>query len=128
MIAKPVIDILVAVEHLRHVSGGHREQLRLLGYSGGDAAHAAAFGRLFFRKGEHRVTHHLHIVPLASPDWNVSILFRDYLRTHPDAAAEYARLKADLAQAHAADRAAYTGAKSVFIRRTLAQAGDLGRA
>jgi GrpB-like predicted nucleotidyltransferase (UPF0157 family) len=48
--------------------------------------------------------------------------FRDYLRSHPQAASEYAALKARLAEEHRFDREAYTDAKGPFIQRILAVA------
>ncbi len=45
--------------------------------------------------------------------------FRDYLVAHPEAAGEYARLKARLAAAHPEDRVAYTEGKSEFIGRIM---------
>jgi GrpB-like predicted nucleotidyltransferase (UPF0157 family) len=67
-------------------------------------------------------THHLHLVPLGSPLWIEQLAFRDYLRTHPDTAREYASLKHTLAAAHRFDREAYTAAKGPFVRRVLGEA------
>jgi GrpB-like predicted nucleotidyltransferase (UPF0157 family) len=50
------------------------------------------------------------------------LLFRDYLVANPQAAQEYAQLKADLAATHANDRVAYTNGKTDFIQRITAQA------
>lgn len=47
---------------------------------------------------------------------------RDYLIAHPRTARAYERLKFQLAAAHANDRAAYTNAKTAFVKRTTAQA------
>jgi GrpB-like predicted nucleotidyltransferase (UPF0157 family) len=49
-------------------------------------------------------------------------VFRDYLRTHPDFAAEYAALKCSLAGTHNDDRHAYMSAKGEFIERVTATA------
>jgi len=80
-------------------------------------------GRLYFRKqeGGHR-THNLHLVVEGGRGWRQTIRFRDYLRAHPDAAAEYGRLKRDLAASDPKDVAAYTHRKSPFIRAPLALA------
>jgi GrpB-like predicted nucleotidyltransferase (UPF0157 family) len=67
-------------------------------------------------------THHLHLVPLGSPLWLQSLAFRDYLRAHSGAAAEYEALKRRLAQEHGFDREAYTQAKGPFIARVTAVA------
>jgi len=67
-------------------------------------------------------THHLHLVPIGCALWIERLAFRDYLRTHPDVAQEYAVLKRRLADAHPFDREAYTDAKSPFVRRVLERA------
>jgi GrpB-like predicted nucleotidyltransferase (UPF0157 family) len=50
------------------------------------------------------------------PQWE-SLAFRDYLRAHPDAGAEYAALKRRLASEFPNDRTAYTVGKTDFIAR-----------
>lgn len=50
------------------------------------------------------------------------ILFRDWLRTHPDAAAEYAALKYKLAAEANGDWKFYTGSKSDFVASIVRQA------
>ena len=80
-------------------------------------------GRLYFRKHENgRRTHHLHLGVRNGRGWHQTIRFRDYLRAHPEAAAEYARIKRGLAAADREDVAAYPYRKSPFIRATLAKA------
>ena len=53
------------------------------------------------------------------PDWQNQILFRDYLRQHPEVAAEYGRLKIKLAQQHRTDREANLYGKAPFIENVL---------
>ena len=56
-------------------------------------------------------------------DWErVHLLFRDYLRAHPDTAAEYSELKRALAEQHRWESIAYTDAKGPFIEHALADA------
>lgn len=62
-------------------------------------------------------THHLHLVPMGSPQWIRPIAFRDYLRTHPSIRDEYEALKRQLAAQHRFDREAYTQGKGLFIHR-----------
>ena len=62
-------------------------------------------------------THHLHLIPVDSPQWIEAIAFRDYLRLHSSIAAEYGDLKRRLAQEYRLDREAYTEAKGPFIAR-----------
>ena len=47
------------------------------------------------------------------------LLFRDYLRSHPEEADRYVALKRDLAARHAMDREAYTEGKSAFVEEIL---------
>jgi GrpB-like predicted nucleotidyltransferase (UPF0157 family) len=54
-------------------------------------------------------------MPVGSPQWIRRIAFREYLRAHADAAAEYEALKRQLAVQFRLDREAYTEAKGPFI-------------
>jgi GrpB-like predicted nucleotidyltransferase (UPF0157 family) len=65
----------------------------------------------------------LHIVPHGGPRWRAYLLFRDYLRAHPDAAAAYAGLKRELAAEFGSDRKGYPEAKSDFVRSILETVG-----
>lgn len=64
-------------------------------------------------------THHLHVVEHRSTGWPSWLAFRDHLRTHPDDAAAYARIKTDLAAADHHDRPAYRAGKAPFIEDVL---------
>lgn len=59
--------------------------------------------------------YHIHATPADHPLWD-GIAFRDYLRTHPEDAARYAKLKHKLAEAHSNDRETYTDNKAEFVR------------
>ncbi len=50
------------------------------------------------------------------------LLFRDYLRQHPDEAASYEQLKRNLAQRFSSDREAYTAGKSEYIKSVMQKA------
>lgn len=112
--AKPVIDIMAAV----HTLEGSRPAIsaaKALGYC--YAPYQADSEHWFCKPSPAVRTHHLHLMPLGSPQWLRSIAFRDYLRTHNVVAAEYEALKRNLAQQHHFDREAYTEAKRPFITR-----------
>ncbi len=68
--------------------------------------------------------HHLYLCPDDSEEFRRHIAFRDWLRTHPAVAAEYALLKKGLAAKFLSDREGYTLAKSAFI---LAQLNEAAR-
>jgi GrpB-like predicted nucleotidyltransferase (UPF0157 family) len=74
-----------------------------------------------FPSVEHR-THHLHVVEHGSGSWRDWLLFRDYLRTHVDAAERYATLKRELAAADRNDRPRYRAGKAPLIGELLDQA------
>ncbi len=121
--AKPILDIAVAVQSMADESL-FEGALAPLGYvhkSDNDMP-----GRLYFvkRLPDDRSTHHLNITELGTECWVEHVVFRDYLLAHPEAKAEYLRLKRELARRHPADRRAYGEGKETFIRRILALAGE----
>jgi GrpB-like predicted nucleotidyltransferase (UPF0157 family) len=78
-------------------------------------------GRDFFRRGEPR-QYHIHLTTIDSSFWRDHRTFRDYLRSHPAAAAEYSTLKLDLAARHPRDREASIEGKSAFVNDILNRA------
>jgi GrpB-like predicted nucleotidyltransferase (UPF0157 family) len=68
-----------------------------------------------------RRAHHLHVTRVGSAYWEEHLLFRDYLRSHPERTAGYAAHKRELARTHA-QSIPYTDAKGPFIAETLALA------
>lgn len=118
--AKPIIDIAVAV---RKLADGEKciAPIEDVGYK--YRGELAIPGRLYFVKGKPR-THHVHVVELDSDFWRSHLLFRDYLRQHPQAAKEYENLKMELAQKYKDNREAYTEGKAVFIKNILVLAGN----
>jgi len=81
--------------------------------------------RVFFPKGprENR-TFHLSLVKKGSTQWIEPLLFRDYLRAHPEKRDEYQRLKEGLAQRFATNREQYTKGKNEFIQSVLVLAAN----
>lgn len=126
--AKPVIDIMAAVESLE----GSRPAIAAaagLGYC--YFPYQAEVKHWFCKPSPAFRTHHLHLVPIGSPQWTRPIAFRDYLRAHADVAAEYEALKRRLAAEFRFDREAYTDAKGPYINAVtdtaLAQGGSTSR-
>lgn len=116
--AKPVIDIMAGVRDLESSLEAGRALARLdyvyFPYRP-DVMH------WFCKPSPERRTHHLHLVPIGSALWSDRLLFRDYLRSTPAAASEYAALKGVLAARYHRDREAYTEAKSDFVGSILAR-------
>lgn len=120
--AKPVIDILIGVAHLTDAPA-FLPLLTPLGYTY-IPQHEAIFPerRYLHRIVRGRHTHHLHIVEPVCDFYRNHLLFRDYLRSHPEAVAQYSALKYQLAEKYHFDREAYTDAKSGFIQDILQRA------
>ncbi len=125
LLAKPVIDILVAVQSLARAKAAAVEPIRSLGYV--YWADNPKPDRMFFVKGMPpygvQRTHHLHITEPHGEMWQRRLAFRDYLRTHPDEAQRYAALKHELARRHATDREAYTEAKTDYVQTVYGRMG-----
>lgn len=120
MDAKPIIDLMVAVESLG-AAGVWIPELEAEGYE--FRPDAGVPDRLFFAKGpRHLRTHHLSLAEPTSEFYTQKLLFRDFLRRDAAAREEYRALKRRLALAHPEDRAAYTEGKREFVERILSLA------
>jgi GrpB-like predicted nucleotidyltransferase (UPF0157 family) len=110
--AKPVIDIQIAVASFEPLDA-FRAPLEALGY----LFRADNDDRMkrYFREPPATRRTHLHVRRHGSWSEQFALLFRDYLRTHAEAAARYAALKRELAAACRDDRQGYTAAKEPFI-------------
>ena len=119
LVAKPVIDLLAAIESLDGVDV-LVDRLCEMGYTTSREFNATLADRKWLmRWRDGRRTHHLHIVVRDGAPWHDRLAFRDALRRDPTLADRYAKLKTDLAVKHQADREAYTDAKAAFVRETV---------
>lgn len=121
MTAKPVVDMLVEVFDLEAVREQVPPILEEQGYdyfwrptNNGDGA----YPWFIKRDSDGQRTHHIHMVASDFNHWE-GISFRDYLRTHDDAAREYEQVKKRLATDFPDDRIAYTEGKTDFISSIL---------
>lgn len=120
--AKPIIDITVAVHRLADAEECI-ELLPSIGYEYIPPDKVGIPERRYFRKGLPGArTHHIHMVELASDFWERHLLFRDFLRAHPEVAQQYYELKKGLATKYGEDREGYTEAKTSFIEPVVAGA------
>jgi GrpB-like predicted nucleotidyltransferase (UPF0157 family) len=62
------------------------------------------------------------MVERTSDFWRRHLLFRDYLRAHPEVARQYQELKEELAAKYGSDMEGYTDAKTSFIEPAVAKA------
>jgi len=117
--AKPVIDVQVSVRSLEPVDT-FREPLDRLGYIY-RADNPERTKRYFREPPGHRRTH-IHVRQLGSFSQQFPLLFRDYLRSHRPAAAEYADVKRRCAALFHHDRQGYAEAKGSFVWETIRHA------
>lgn len=120
--AKDTIDVMLVIDDLGIVLQ-RAPALAVAGFDLRLGAHTTRQDRLFLRRvvDGHR-THHVHVVLPSSPEVGDFVLFRDYLRAHPDVAATYGEAKIRLATEHGDDRMAYVLAKPAVVEPLLADA------
>lgn len=115
--AKPVIDIAVATGQYP-LPGEVIARVVALGFE-----HLGEYGiprRHYFRRHFNgRYGAHVHANELTSEDYKRHLLFRDYIRAHPERALAYEQLKRHLAETVGHDREVYTVMKTDFVLATL---------
>jgi GrpB-like predicted nucleotidyltransferase (UPF0157 family) len=123
--AKPVMDIMVGVKSLEDLPI-LVERLVGIGYEYvPEFEQLLPFRRYFRKMQEGRRTHQVHLVERSNAEWwGRHLLFRDYLRVHPEVAEEYARLNYELSGRFGEDREAYTDAKTHFISEVVRRAQE----
>jgi GrpB-like predicted nucleotidyltransferase (UPF0157 family) len=117
--AKPVIDIQISVADFEPLDA-YRAPLERLGYV--FRADNPERTKRYFREPPGQRRTHIHVRRAGSFSEQFALLFRDFMRGHPDVAAEYADLKFKLAQRYSGDGTAYTDAKGPFFWAVIAQA------
>jgi GrpB-like predicted nucleotidyltransferase (UPF0157 family) len=125
--AKPVIDIQVSVASFEPLDA-FRRPLEALGYV--FRADNSELTKRYFREPPGVGRTHIHVRLLGHWNQQFALLFRDYLRAHPDTAARYAALKRDLAARYRRpeQRQLYTEAKDPFIWETMRAANRWAQA
>jgi GrpB-like predicted nucleotidyltransferase (UPF0157 family) len=119
MAAKEVIYVQITVEAVtaevteRLIDAGYRHKPHVTHHHvpAGADADPELWRKLFFIQpdGERRVN--LHVRAAGRPNQRYPLLFRDYLRAHPDAAKTIARIKRELAARFPHDIGAYYAVK-----------------
>ena len=121
MAAKPIIDIIVAVEKLTR-SSDIILALDAIGYDYFPVDTVP--DRMFFaREIQPEIrTHHLNLAQKGSEFWENHLLFRDYLKESEQLASEYVQLKKDFAEYYAQTNHLDREWKSEFVARVLEMA------
>lgn len=119
MTSKPILDVMLGIQNMG-LAEACIDSLVSVGYL--RRLNGDLLDRIFLVKGPETLrTHYLSITSVNSQFWIEHILFRDALRSDPTLAAEYLKLKRELAKQFTVDRARYTSAKEQFVRDTIAK-------
>jgi GrpB-like predicted nucleotidyltransferase (UPF0157 family) len=78
--------------------------------------------RFFAKPPERPRSHHLHLCSAGSDCEVRHLAVRDFLRSHPDVAAQYEGLKRELVRRHSQDRLAYITGKDRYVKELEARA------
>jgi GrpB-like predicted nucleotidyltransferase (UPF0157 family) len=114
--AKPVMDILIGLDDFS-TADEIVPRVEALGYKYVPEYEDVMPDRRYFKKVAGGIsTHHIHMVKIGGEFWQRHLLFRDFLRTNPDIADEYAALKKNLSAVEWKDKNDYTEAKTAFIK------------
>jgi GrpB-like predicted nucleotidyltransferase (UPF0157 family) len=111
MKAKPVIDMMCIVKCIDTIDQYH-PTMHSQGYD--VAGDWGIPGRRLFRKGGENRTHHIHFYEKDNPQIERHLIFRDYLRAHPEEVARYSECKEQLAQRFD-NTSEYSPAKKTFV-------------
>ena len=122
--AKPIIDIMIAVRALDEADQFCIRPIVELGYEDVKEFEQDTPLRRYFRKenADKVRTHHIHMVEINSDWWVDHLLFRDFLRTDPEARRAYEAHKRQLAEQEWGDSNDYAQAKTDFILRMMEEA------
>jgi GrpB-like predicted nucleotidyltransferase (UPF0157 family) len=131
--AKDVLDVQLSVRDLAEATAAFDEPLAARGYQrlpyghdhvpAGDSSDPELWvKRLWSRRNHPGGNVNLHVRLVGSPNERLALLFRDWLRAHPDAVAGYGRFKLELAGA-VSDLDTYTDIKDPVVDVVIVAAG-----
>jgi GrpB-like predicted nucleotidyltransferase (UPF0157 family) len=119
--AKPIIDIQISVASFELLAA-FRLPLERAGFV--YRADNPDKSKRYFREAPGTPRTHIHVRRAGSWSEQFALLFRDYLRTHPDEARQYAELKYRLAACYLDDRTRYVEEKTPCIWAIMRKAND----
>ncbi len=111
--AKPVIDIILEVTSL-YALDELNSKMESIGYF--PKGEFGIPGRRYFQKGGNNRTHQIHAFKTGDPTIDRHYAFRDYLKSNPGIAKEYAILKKAVAKSCENDIERYCDGKDAFIK------------
>ncbi|MBM6619568.1 GrpB family protein [Bacillus suaedaesalsae] len=116
--AKPIIDMMCMVMDIERIDT-FNDKMVSLGYD--VAGEWGIEGRRLFRKGGENRTHHIHVYQSDHPQIKRHLIFRDYLRSHPEEVQLYSNFKEKLASQFE-NTSGYSPAKKAFVSEMEKQA------
>jgi GrpB-like predicted nucleotidyltransferase (UPF0157 family) len=114
--AKPIVDLMPLVSSLAELDNA-RAKIEALGYEW--FGEYGISGRRYCKRDDTKTGKRLvqlHFFEAKSPEVRRHLVFRDYLRLHPDVAKAYEAEKLRCQRLHPANSHAYSDAKSEWIR------------
>ena len=111
--AKPILDILPVVDSLDGIEA-FDAAMEQIGYEA--KGEFGMPGRRYYRKGGDNRTHHIHLYADGNPEIMRHVVFRDYLRQHPEEVEAYSTIKERLAHQYPEDISAYIAGKDSFVK------------
>ncbi|AZU65026.1 GrpB family protein [Neobacillus mesonae] len=117
MMAKPILDILVAVDDLTTVDISIINGLKSIGFLRLRVQRPNEIVFAKFADQTYQVkTHYIHLVEFEKELWKDLIFFRDYLNANEKSREEYLNLKLDYIKKHSTGVNAYTDHKEKFVK------------
>lgn len=115
MSGKPTIDILIFVESIEGLREAVDAGMANRGYDSlGEYVRPGAL--LFAKEKDNARVFNVHVMPKSHPEAENMIAFRDYLRSHPDDAAEYSKVKLELFRKYPDDYFSYRSEKDAYLK------------
>ncbi|WP_413299602.1 GrpB family protein [Bacillus sp. 1P10SD] len=111
--AKPIIDIMPVVNDINMIDT-FIPNMQEIGYE--SKGENGISGRRYFQKGGDNRSHHIHIYQVGSDEIKRHLVFRDYLRNHPNEKKAYGELKEKLAQQFSYDIESYISGKDCHVK------------
>lgn len=117
MMAKPILDILVAVDDILNVDNSVIKGLKTIGFLRLKVERPNEIVFAKFTDNTYRVkTHFIHLVEYEKELWKNFIFFRDYLNDNEHARNEYLDIKLDYFKKQTSGINAYTKYKEAFVK------------
>lgn len=116
--AKPIIDCMAVVSDSEGLLGSIDHLSTWFDY---ELSHIPGDWLLLQREDDDQA-YNLHLIPESCEEWKRNLLFREYLRTYPEARNEYESVKREAAAAHTENLRGYNDAKADCLQSILTDA------